>query len=354
MTDNNTKTPLAFDEFRAITRRQNAKTDVSSATTVAGGHSNNKHSNKTFSGNDADDFKDTAPIGAAVSNKTKGGKTTSATIYSALDRMNQMIVGIVEQNELQALYVCLLLLDTFCSFMTLIINYGLLFQQTQYNYGAGGAAGMGESPGYYGSSATATASASGDIAGETVSAAGLSGGGIFSQMTAVFTTVLVWNGGYTHPLFSIITPVLQSISTFSLFIFCVEILLVVTAFRLRALTHLGYVMDLVIIMLQLYEELGLIPSLVGIGGSVGAGSSSAAVGGLVLVGGAVSWRVLNLFRCWRLVRLYTSLVTVEIDKHEVTKNILEQRGKKDGRGVGWLVSATSSRRTAMFAFSCSC
>jgi hypothetical protein len=42
-------------------------------------------------------------------------------------------------------------------------------------------------------------------------------------------------------------------------------------------------------------------------------------------GGGVSWRVLNLLRCWRLVRLYTSLVSIEIDKHETTKNSLEQR-----------------------------
>ena len=96
-------TGLDFDEFRALTQRNRAAKAKANATPT---HASSK-------GKDDEDV-----------SKTK--KTSSGVIVALFKSILQYISNIVEQNELQALYVVLLLLDTFCSFMLVITNYGLL------------------------------------------------------------------------------------------------------------------------------------------------------------------------------------------------------------------------------------
>ena len=94
------------------------------------------------------------------------------------------------------------------------------------------------------------------------------------------------------PLVEMILTGVHSFTAFSIIFFSIEIMSVLIVFRTSIIGHLGYGTDLVIVGLQLYLEL-----------SRGVGRES---------------RILNIFRIWRALRLFNSLVSVEKDLHGKT------------------------------------
>jgi hypothetical protein len=92
---------------------------------------------------------------------------------------------------------------------------------------------------------------------------------------------------------------LRSFTSFALIFFAVEILAVLLVFRWSFLGHLGYMTDMTIISSQLYLE--------------------------VLAGRGSETRLLNILRLWRCARLFTTIVNVEKDLHQQTKDQVEAK-----------------------------
>jgi hypothetical protein len=100
-------------------------------------------------------------------------------------------------------------------------------------------------------------------------------------------------GVIISPMTEIVVGALQSFTSFTIFFFVIEIIAVIIVFRSTVISHLGYVLDILVILLQLYLE-------------------------LVLGTGKIT-RMLNIFRLWRSVRLFNSIVNIEKDFHDKTK-----------------------------------
>lgn len=107
----------------------------------------------------------------------------------------------------------------------------------------------------------------------------------FSESNTNFIRLLA---NYQH----IVHPIMRSFTGFALSFFCVEMLSIMLVFRLSIVGHFGYVCDIFIITFQLYLELS------------GFGKET---------------RLLNIFRLWRLARLFNSLVNIEKDLHAQSK-----------------------------------
>lgn len=103
---------------------------------------------------------------------------------------------------------------------------------------------------------------------------------------------------------SIMLRMLQSITQFSMIFFACEVLALFLAFRFSFLIHLGYIMDTCVIGFEVYLE------------SIGYGKRS---------------HLLNIFRFWRLIRLFRSMVASEVERYDVTKIQVEELeiAKKD-------------------------
>jgi hypothetical protein len=93
----------------------------------------------------------------------------------------------------------------------------------------------------------------------------------------------------------VVIAILKSINGFCLSSFAIELLLTMLVFRLSIIGHIGYLVDIMVVMAQLYLELE------------GAGRET---------------RLLNVFRVWRLVRLFNTFVGMEAESHNVTKQQL--------------------------------
>ena len=261
-----TNSTLDFDEFRALTKRQRAKV-VATPTNAAAGKA------------------EPEPVIEKKSNNI---------IVNAFRTSVDLATRIVENNELQALYLTLLLIDTFCSFALVIIAFGMNYAQSS------------------------TAADSGYTENQLASTS------IITQLFVYMTTL---EGGYSSPYIGLLVPVLHSIAAVCLSLELGEILLVLYAFRLRVFTHAGYLVDYLVLCTQLCEQLGLVPSLISItltNSSTTPTPGSSTVLSIVAYG--VSWRVLNWVRCWRFVRLYSAFQAVEAGRHQVTRLALEDKG----------------------------
>jgi hypothetical protein len=91
-------------------------------------------------------------------------------------------------------------------------------------------------------------------------------------------------------------PMLKTSTTFTQIYFVFELAIIFVSFGIGVLGHLGYSVDFIVISIQFYYDLKT------------RGRES---------------RILNIFRLWRVYRLLMSLVSVEKEAHEVTKDLLE-------------------------------
>lgn len=94
----------------------------------------------------------------------------------------------------------------------------------------------------------------------------------------------------------IIYKLIYSFNLFSLIFFIIEIILLLISFQFQLLLHLGYLIDIIIVGIELYENIYY---------------------------NNTNTRILNIFRLWRLVRLFQSLVNYERDLHNETLKVLE-------------------------------
>ena len=92
--------------------------------------------------------------------------------------------------------------------------------------------------------------------------------------------------------------VLKTFTSFTLMLFSLEIILLVLMFRALVIGHFGYLIDITVISCQMYYE---------------------------IKGYGLECRILNVFRMWRLVRLFEGLVSIEKDAHAETRALLEAR-----------------------------
>lgn len=100
----------------------------------------------------------------------------------------------------------------------------------------------------------------------------------------------------TKMLLESLIPILNTSTTFTQIYFVFELAIIFMSFGIGVLGHLGYSVDFIIISTQFYYDLK----------THGRGS-----------------RVLNIVRLWRVYRLLMSLVNVEKEAHEATKELLE-------------------------------
>jgi hypothetical protein len=107
--------------------------------------------------------------------------------------------------------------------------------------------------------------------------------GIFADDTSVMFDI--WHRG------------LKSFSTFCLFFFVIEICANILAFNFSIMGHFGYLLDVLVVSWQVYLE------------SEGPGLIKA-------------YKLLNLFRMWRVLRLFFSMLDIERGEHEDTKDML--------------------------------
>jgi hypothetical protein len=90
---------------------------------------------------------------------------------------------------------------------------------------------------------------------------------------------------------------IRAFTSFTVFFFALELLALLVAFRFKFIGHIGYIIDTIVVGIQLHF----------------------AING----DGGIQWRVLNLFRFWRLLRLFQSMLNVEREAHEGTKRSIE-------------------------------
>lgn len=91
--------------------------------------------------------------------------------------------------------------------------------------------------------------------------------------------------------------ILTSFTTFTIFFFLLELFFLFLSFQIQFLFHLGYLLDLIILGYEVYET--------------------------IQFNGGIRSRVLNIFRLWRIIRLFQSLVNIERDSHNETIRLLE-------------------------------
>ena len=90
---------------------------------------------------------------------------------------------------------------------------------------------------------------------------------------------------------------LKSFSTFCLFFFVIEIAANIAAFNFSIVGHFGYLVDVMVIGWQVFLE--------------SEGQSKA-------------YKLLNLFRLWRVLRLFLSMLDIERGLHDNTKDLLTE------------------------------
>lgn len=117
----------------------------------------------------------------------------------------------------------------------------------------------------------------------------------------------------------LIQTILRRICGFCTFAFAIEILLVLLTFQTSTIGHLGYFSDICVVAIQLYTEMYQ-------------GKGEARCGDIAVIANPKSLknssfpeRFLNIFRLWRVARLFHVLITVERDLHTTTKTRLEEK-----------------------------
>mmetsp|Transcript_11068 Transcript_11068/g.18081 ORF Transcript_11068/g.18081 Transcript_11068/m.18081 type:complete len:355 (-) Transcript_11068:169-1233(-) len=122
---------------------------------------------------------------------------------------------------------------------------------------------------------------------------------------AAFAELSLANNAFnpsTPNVFTLFVNISHSLSTFFVFFFGFEVFSLLVAFRLRIFGHLGYVVDMVVVGVQIWAV------------SVGVF--------------AVECHILNIFRMWRLIRLFQSMVSVEVEAHHEARVALQSMSVK--------------------------
>ena len=104
------------------------------------------------------------------------------------------------------------------------------------------------------------------------------------------------SGGGLSTVAAVALTVVQSFTAFTAIFFGLELLAVILVFRSSVLGHIGYVVDILVVSLQLFLEF--------------------------LYGYGRESRLLNVFRLWRTLRLFAAFMGVEKEQHERTKDAL--------------------------------
>lgn len=146
---------------------------------------------------------------------------------------------------------------------------------------------------------------------------------------AAFTELSVRNNTTDDPRvqwFGLVVKIMHSLSTFFVYFFAFEVFSLVVAFRLRVFGHLGYIVDVGVIGMQVW--------------AVSVGTFS------------VECHLLNIFRMWRLVRLFNSMVYMEVEAHGEARRSLaavlsKQEALEEGaaRGSAALLQEQEARRS---------
>ena len=89
---------------------------------------------------------------------------------------------------------------------------------------------------------------------------------------------------------------LRALTSFTVFFFGLELVALLIAFKFKFVGHIGYIIDTVVVGIQLHYAVN---------------------------GQGLQWRVLNIFRFWRLLRLFQSMLNVEREAHEISKRNIE-------------------------------
>lgn len=305
---------MDFDEFRAVTKRQKGSKLVENNNVSSTGNdeevstSKDNELSKGDTGNSEstkdndllaqlkNDEQSTSSKSNSKGKSKKEMLNTGNAISSSINFITTYITNIVEQNEIQALYVGVLMIDTFCAFALLVFSFGGSANNEQRNN--------------FGDASSINANAASMKFDDSELSRDLNA--LTSQLRNVLAAIysfFVLENGYQHPFIQYVCiPTLQSICLFSLLFFCVEILLVLVAFQTRVLSHVGYMLDMVILSMQFYETVGLLPSMIQSNTS-----------------GMITYRLFNLVRCWRFFRLYTIYINIEVSKHMKTKRLLEDK-----------------------------
>lgn len=105
--------------------------------------------------------------------------------------------------------------------------------------------------------------------------------GVFADDSSVFFDI--WHRG------------LKSFSTFSLFFFVIEMSANILAFNFSIVGHIGYLVDAIVVAWQVYFE---------------------------SEGASKAYKLLNIFRLWRLLRLFLSMLDIEREEHDQTRGAL--------------------------------
>lgn len=123
---------------------------------------------------------------------------------------------------------------------------------------------------------------------------------------AAFAELSIANNNDFNPsepnVFTLFANISHSLSSFFVFFFGFEVFSLLVAFRLRMFGHLGYVVDMVVVGVQIWAV------------SVGMF--------------AVECHILNIFRMWRVIRLFQSMVSVEIEAHNEARVALQSMSVK--------------------------
>ena len=128
---------------------------------------------------------------------------------------------------------------------------------------------------------------------------------IFLDSFASFLILILTSSSPSLPFPSSSSPssielylhILRSFTTFTIFFFLFELTLLFCSFQFHLFGHVGYVIDLLILAYEVNET--------------------------IQYNGGVNSRVLNLFRLWRIIRLFQSLVNQERDAHNETIRLLD-------------------------------
>lgn len=103
------------------------------------------------------------------------------------------------------------------------------------------------------------------------------------------------------PLMTNISQLMQSFTGFTVFFFLMEVGLVFFAFGGRCITHMGYMVDLIIVVFGLYWELNMDSKVI---------------------------RLFGILRVWRIVRLMNSMLADAEARHAATAQKLQEQEQK--------------------------
>ncbi|ETI42620.1 hypothetical protein F442_12203 [Phytophthora nicotianae P10297] len=121
-------------------------------------------------------------------------------------------------------------------------------------------------------------------------------------------------------LVRIATRLVESFTGFTLFLFLIELTVLLAAFRHKFFAHAGYILDLVVVSISLGVELYAQTK-----GRI----STVFIRILIVVTRLVSAaRLLGILRVWRVLRLIRRLVDQERAAHDTTRQLLEQEQLK--------------------------